>query len=169
MRKHNGMRPQDVVVLLKIWAKQGNDWTMKEIAGELYMSASEVTEAMHRNLACGLVLSNKREVQKTELLDFLKYGLKYVFPAQISNLGKGIPTAYSSPVLHKQLHNSEKIVWGYAKGKERGLLLEPLIPSLPQACLLDEAFYDLASLAETFRIGKPREIQIVYDELRKRI
>ena len=45
MRKHNGMRPQDIVVLLKIAAKKNAPWMMKDLAAELKISPSEVSEA----------------------------------------------------------------------------------------------------------------------------
>ena len=44
MKKHSGMRPQDVVILLKITAKGNNPWLMKDLSSELEISASEVSE-----------------------------------------------------------------------------------------------------------------------------
>jgi hypothetical protein len=35
MRKHNGMRPQDIVILLKMMTFRNNDWKFSEIAGTL--------------------------------------------------------------------------------------------------------------------------------------
>lgn len=35
MKKHSGMRPHDIVVLLKIAAKKDSDWLMKDLAHEL--------------------------------------------------------------------------------------------------------------------------------------
>lgn len=33
MEKHNGLRPQDVVILLKILTFLNNDWTLADIHG----------------------------------------------------------------------------------------------------------------------------------------
>lgn len=39
------MRLHDVAVLLKIAAKEGTDWFMKDLAYELGISASEISES----------------------------------------------------------------------------------------------------------------------------
>ena len=43
MKKHSGMRPHDLVVLLKIASKEGKDWFMKDLAYELGISASTLS------------------------------------------------------------------------------------------------------------------------------
>jgi len=43
MKRHNGMRPQDVVILLKMITLQNKNWTFSHIAGELQISESEVS------------------------------------------------------------------------------------------------------------------------------
>lgn len=48
MKKHNGTRHQDVVILLDIIASQGG-WTMKDILRELNISRSEVSESLQRS------------------------------------------------------------------------------------------------------------------------
>lgn len=169
MRKHNGMRPQDIVVLVKILAKKETPWTMKEIASELFISASEVSEAMARNVYAGLLKGNKKEIMKTDFLNFLKSGLKFVFPVKPSAIGRGMATAYSAKPLSSKIQSSEKIVWSYATGKEKGMVIEPLILSIPKACETDPYFYELMSLVEAFRIGKIREVQLAYEELSSRI
>ena len=42
MRKHNGMRPQDIVILLKIMLLSGRKWTFAELASSLQISEAEV-------------------------------------------------------------------------------------------------------------------------------
>ena len=96
MKKMNGMRPQDIVILLKIAAKGSDAWLMKDLANELFISASEVTEALNSNVYAGLLSADKRQIMKSATLDFLKYGLKYVFPQKVGTLVRGIPTAHSA-------------------------------------------------------------------------
>jgi hypothetical protein len=48
MKQHNGIRPQDIVILLKISAKGKQNWQMKDLASELSISAGEVCLAMDR-------------------------------------------------------------------------------------------------------------------------
>lgn len=169
MRKHNGMRPQDVVILLKIADKRGVEWSMKDLASELMISGSEVSESFNRSVFSGLLMQNKKQIMKSDFLDFLKYGLKYVFPAKLGALCRGMVTAYSAKPLVDMIQSSDKVVWAHPKGKERGMLLEPLIPSLPQACELEKSFYELVSLTDALRIGRPREIVIAIEELKKRL
>jgi predicted transcriptional regulator len=80
MKKNNGMRPQDIVILLKIAALGDRTWMMKDIAQELFISGSEVSESLNRSVYAGLIAADKQHLMKGALLDFLRYGLKYVFP-----------------------------------------------------------------------------------------
>lgn len=47
-KSHNGMRPQDIVILLKKVTPTGRSMTNAMIAKELGISASEVSEALER-------------------------------------------------------------------------------------------------------------------------
>ena len=55
MKKHNGMRPHDVVILLKIIALDNENWMMKDIANTLYISSSEVSESLKRSAWAGFI------------------------------------------------------------------------------------------------------------------
>ncbi len=46
MKKHNGMRPQDIVVLLKIIALKHDDWYNFDLAQALKISPSEISEVL---------------------------------------------------------------------------------------------------------------------------
>jgi len=168
MKHHNGMRPQDIVVLLKIAAKGKSAWLMKDLATELGISASEISESINRSVLAGLI-SSKRVLMKLALLDFLKYGLKYVFPQHPGAMVRGIPTSHSAPPLNKIIVSEESYVWSYAEGKVRGQQIEPLHGSVPAACLKDEKLYELLALTDALRVGKARERNSAIEELKKRI
>jgi hypothetical protein len=51
MRKFNRLRPQDVALLLKLVAHPNRAWLGKDLAQTLYLSASEVSEALAVALA----------------------------------------------------------------------------------------------------------------------
>ena len=159
------MRPQDIVVLLKIAAKQDQPWTMKNIAAELQISASEVTESLARSVFAGLIGSDKMTLQKSALLLFLQYGLQYVFPVKPGTLVSGIPTANSAPPLRGLLPGQPETVWALTEGGSRGLSIEPLIPSLPSVVLSDPRFYELMALTESLRIGDKTEHQLASEAL----
>lgn len=47
MKKHNGIRPHDIAILLKIASKDQQNWYMKDLAYELGISASEISESIN--------------------------------------------------------------------------------------------------------------------------
>ena len=157
------------MILLKIAAKGGSNWLMKDLATELSISASEVTESLNRSFEAGLLNGNKRVLMKGALLDFLKYGLSYVYPQHPGAMVRGIPTAHSAPPLNKEIQSNESYVWPYAEGKVRGQSIEPLHKSVPVASLKDKKLYELLALADALRVGKVREKNIAMEELEKRI
>ena len=169
MKKHSGMRPQDIVVLLKIVAKGNEQWYMKDLANELSISASEVTESISRSVLAGLISSNKKTIFRLALLDFLEHGIKYVFPQRPGAISQGMATAHSAEPLVDLLVNDEPYVWPYAKGNTRGQSIEPLYPSVVEASLKDKELYELLALVDALRVGKAREKQIAMNELKKRI
>jgi DNA-binding Lrp family transcriptional regulator len=139
MKKHNGMRPQDIVVLLKIISIRDNKWRNIDIANAIGISPSEVSEALNRCKIAKLIDSKKRKVNINSFTEFLVYGLKYVFPTEPGAIVKGIPTAHSaSPVkdiLKKEcqkLLENPNIIEGietalpYGSGEESGDILSML-------------------------------------------
>lgn len=169
MKKHSGMRPHDIAILLKIAAKGNENWLMKDISYELGISASEVSESLNRSAIAGLIAPDKKQLMNLALLDFLEYGFRYVYPQQPGALVKGMPTAHSAPPLNEEITNIEPYVWPYSKGKVRGQAIEPLYPKLPEACVNDQRFYELMALCDALRVGKAREKKLAIEELKKRI
>ncbi|MCD8177950.1 MAG: hypothetical protein LUE98_11215 [Tannerellaceae bacterium] len=169
MKKHSGMRPQDIVILLKITLCENKLWYIKDIANELFISQSEVSESLNRSLLAGLVSSNKRRVLKSALLDFLIYGLKYVYPVKPEGLVRGIKTSHSVPPLSEKIMSHEVFVWPYAEGDSRGFAIEPLYPNVPKACLKDEKLYELLALVDAIRIGNKREYILAVKELKHKL
>ena len=170
MKQHHGMRPQDIVVLLKIIASDNNQWRNLDIAYSLKISPSEVSEVLNRCKIAKLINKEKREVHLNALTEFLVYGLKYVFPAEPGAIAKGIPTAHSaSPIKEKIISSTESYVWPNSKGNLRGQSIDPLYKTIPEAALEDQKFYELIALVDTIRIGKAREVNMAIDELKNRI
>lgn len=174
VKRHNGMRPLDVVVLLKIIALGGTplgetDWLKKDLAEWLQISASEVSESLNRSEIAGLVDGTHRSVMRRSLLEFLQFGLRYVFPQQPGAMVVGMPTAHSAPVLADSFVATEAYVWPDAVGTVRGQAIEPLYGTVPQACRQDRALYDLLALTDALRVGRAREIAKAQTLLKDRI
>lgn len=163
------MRPHDIAVLLKIASKRKEQWYMKDLAYELGISASEISESINRSIIGGLISSDKKTLKKLALLDFLKSGLRYVYPQQPGSLVRGIGTAHSAPPLSSEIFSEEQFVWPFGKGNTRGQAIEPLHPNTPEACLKDEKYYELMALTDALRIGKVREQNIAFDMIKDRI
>lgn len=166
MRKHNGIRPQDIVILLKIVSLENKDWKINDLSKELFISQSEVSESLNRSQISGLIDESKRKVRKRALFDFIKYGLKYVFPVKPTYITIGFPTAHSSEPLSKIIISNDFYVWESEKGTMKGQAIEPLYKNVIKAVEKDANLYKLLSLVDVFRVGKPREINLAELELK---
>ncbi|QHI37561.1 hypothetical protein IMCC3317_29410 [Kordia antarctica] len=169
MKQHNGMRPHDIAILLKIASKGQEKWYMKDLAYELHISSSEISESINRSVIGGLISSDKKTLHKLALLDFLKSGLRYVYPQRPGAMVRGIGTSISASPLNNEIVSVDRFVWAYGQGKIRGQVIEPLHPKTPEACLKDKKYYELMALTDAIRIGKVREQTIAFNLLKERI
>lgn len=170
MEKFNGLRPQDVLVLLKITTFLDDKWLLADIASSLAISLSETSNALERCRICGLIDQRKRTVNRLAMRDFLIYGLKYVYPAQVGGSSRGIPTANSAePIRSRIVEGSENLVWPYYKGTRRGNAVTPLYPTVPKIVEHQPALYEWLVIVDTLRLGKAREKSIAVEELEKRL
>jgi len=159
MKTHNGMRPHDIVVLLKIIALSDTSWKNKDLAASLHISPSEISESLSRSEFAGLISSDRRRVFKIGLESFLLNGLKYVFPVKPGSVVKGIPTSHSAPLIAKYFDFEEAYVWADVSGNIRGMAIEPLYPGAAAASKEDNTLYELLVICDVFRVGKLREIK----------
>ena len=157
MKEHKGMRPQDVVILLKILSGGSEGLKIKQLSDSLFISASEISESLNRSTICGLLLQDSRTVNKEPFLKFLEHGLPYVFPAQLGPVMKGIYTAHSESSLYLSFSSEEKLVWADEFGKERGQTILPLYPTVIKAIKKDRQLYKLLALCDIIRIGDTSE------------
>lgn len=156
------LKPQDVVVLLKLVASDGAEWTYQSLASELSISQSEVHAAARRAVAARLMsgtVAGSGQPLRPALLEFLIHGVKYAFAPGQGPLTRGVPTAYAADPLRDAGAGSGELppVWPYAEGKVRGYALSPLYNTVPQAALRDARFYALLALVDAIRIGHARD------------
>lgn len=167
------MRPQDIAVLLKLISLQERANDFGRLSGQvplavaLGLSQSEISGSLQRSRIVQLVGEDKREVYRQNFLDFLFYGLRYVFPAEPGSLLLGLPTAHSAPPLRELIVSSEPYVWADLQGTERGQAIEPLYANAPYAARQDERLYELLALTDTLRVGRAREIKLAQEKLRE--
>lgn len=168
-QKSYQMKPQDVVLLLKIIAINTENWQQKPLADELKMSQSEVSQALARLQYAGLILENGKQVMRLALMDFLQYGISYVFPQKPGAIVRGIATAHSAPPLNNKIISTDHYVWPYAKGNIKGQAINPLFKSLPEAVEKDGKFYQLIALVDALRVGRKREKEMAIVALKNLI
>lgn len=163
------MKPQDIVLLLKLAGMDTEKWQQIQMASALGMSQSEVSEAVGRLKYSGLLEPKGKKVMKFALMEFLQYGLRFVFPQKPGAVVRGIPTSHSASPLKEEIQSTEHYVWPYPKGNLRGHSIRPLYPSVPEAVLQDSALHELLALADALRVGRARERELALEELKKRL
>ncbi len=170
MRKHSGMRPHDIAILFKIILYKDNDWGTLDLAESLYISQSEISESLNRSKIAKLLSPDKKEVLRISFLEFLIYGLRYVFPAMPGRITRGIVTAHSAKPISSQIIASDDVyVWACNSGNIKGQEIEPLYKNAVSAVKEDEYLYELLALTDVIRTGKIREFKLAVAELEKRI
>jgi len=163
------MKPQDVIVLLKIVNLKDKPWTQLTLADELFISQSEISASIARSKYADLLHANGKSVMALAFMEFLQFGIRYVFPVKPGPMVRGVPTAHSAAPLKKHIISSENYVWPSAKGQARGHSIIPLYPSVVDAIKLDASLYEMLALVDVLRVGKAREKEIAIGELKNRI
>ncbi|MDD2942940.1 MAG: hypothetical protein PHC51_08260 [bacterium] len=164
------IKPQDLILALKLVVLPDRNWRMTDVADSLFISQSEVSNGLERLLSAKLVDAEKKKVLAANLFEFLVHGLKYVFPGTLGSVQRGMPTAYSAkPVSTFVNETGIPVVWPWSEGEVRGETLAPLYPTLPMAAAQDDALYELLVLCDTIRIGRAREHKFAVQELKKRL
>src|ERR1700757_2098405 len=167
------LKPQDVVVVLKLCTYPDARPPISIIASDLSLSPSEVHGAIGRlrksRLLHGPSLKDRPNVAALE--EFLVHGLKYAFPAEHSEVTRGIPTSYAAEPLKSEIAVSNDLppVWPWRDGETRGVGLEPLYKSVPHAALRDPALYQLLALVDAIRDGRARERNLAERDLVHRL
>jgi hypothetical protein len=143
------------------------------------MGDDEVNDALERLTVCQLCGLRSRRIIRTNLAEFLISGLRYVFPAQLGEIGRGMPTSIlGSPTLSARFfigddedERERNVVWP-AEGdaaKTLGRMLVPLCESVPLAAAEDPVLHEYLALADALRVGRARERELAREELRRRL
>lgn len=167
------LKPQEIVVLMKLVANGKAPWSYNRVAVELFMSPSEVHAAMKRAEKARLAtrFADQLSPNLSNLKVFLLNGIRFVFVPDRGEMTRGIPTVYAAPPLTGLLMASGEPppVWPYPDGEVRGQSFLPLYKSVPQAAREDSRFYELMVLVDALRGGQAREMRIAADEMLKRL
>lgn len=169
MKSHNGMRPQDVVILLKILNLRDESWQYRDLSFALRLSVSEIAESLNRSHMAQLIDESKRKIHRQSLMEFIRYGLHYVFPQVPGGMVTGLATAHSHPYFKKYFTSEMQYAWPDENGKMRGLMIQPLYKTVVDAVKEDENLYLQLAAIDILRVGRARELKMAIDTLHKMI
>lgn len=184
------MKSQDILILLKLvsLSKSNLDQiaeldadrnipSVRKLAELTGVGKTEVSSSINRSLDVGLARivrkDNSISVNTKSLLEFIVYGIKFVFPARPAELVRGMPTAHAAPIMIKHLlGNADSVlVWSDASSSVMGQSLKPLYKTVPFAAAADAKLYGYLALVDAIRVGGPREqgiaTRILESELRQ--
>lgn len=156
------LKPQDLLVLLKVAAHPPQRWTYAALGEALAISASEAHASVKRAVASGLAVAPGRgewSPVRPNLLEFMLHGVRYIWPATPGPVKRGVPTAFGAEPLASQLTAApgEAPVWAHPTGNAKGPTLSPIYRTAPQAALADPALHRLLALLDALRVGRARE------------
>ena len=152
------LKPQDVAIALKILLLENQEdltedsilqtWTLAQLAKATHISIGKVHNAISRLKESRLIRSERRQINRHALEEFLIHGARYAFPAKRGSAIRGLPTAYAAPALKEQfvMAEQETPVWPYIEGTVRGIAFSPLYKKAPEAALEDRKFYELLAI-----------------------
>ena len=167
------LKPQDVLVLLKLLVIREKRWSYNQLAVELGMSPAEVHAGAKRLLAAqlGTKKAGRLVPNIQNLGEFLASGLRYVFVPEWGELTLGMPTLYAAPPLQGVIAVPDEPVpvWPDSEGEVRGVSFSPLYKSAPKAARADPQLYELLVLVDAIRGGRAREREMAISMLNPRL
>jgi hypothetical protein len=167
------LKPQDILVLLKLLSIGQKDWTYAWLGVQLDMSPSQLHAAVKRAMAAQLAVKQGDRIvpNRRNLEEFLVHGIKYVFVPERGELTRGMPTGYAAPPLANHFTGVDEPppVWPTPDGSVRGQAFSPLYSLAPGAAAKDAVLYELVALVDAVRGGRARERDLAIKELRKRL
>ncbi len=182
------MKSQDIGLLLKLISMQRREvgldgnvqelaqhYSVRALASETGISKSQISLALQRCFDVGLAKRDREHgIPRTNskgLFEFIVYGLRYVFPASLGRVSRGIATSLGAPVLEGQLMSAGELVpvWPAAKGNTKGQAVEPLFSSVTYAVQKDAELYALLALVDAIRLGLPRERSLAIEMIQQRL
>jgi hypothetical protein len=166
------LKPQDLVVVLKLLGTAQKRPTYLQLANDLFMSPSEVHASIRRARAARLIhgpeLGDRPDIKALE--EFLVHGVKYAFPPERGGITRGLPTGSAAEPLNREITQEDPVpVWPFAEGSKRGYAFSPLHKGVPQAALKDPDLYQLLALVDALRDGRARERNLAQRKLTSRL
>lgn len=178
------IKGQDVVLLLLLRIRSEQHWTYDLLSKATGLSTSQCHLAYKRLREAGLLgpdSSAPWHVPAANCLEFILHAVKYIFPAKVGAVSRGIPTAHSAHFVGMNFvdvdSSSSSYVWRDPEGYEKGNSLEPIHPCQlrfmpkknPDSLMPDQMMYEIFVCIDLLRVGRARERVWAAEALKKRI
>jgi len=160
------LKPQDILVLLKLLTLRKQSWSYAWLGVQLGMSPSQLHASVKRILKSQLAVTRGDTVVPNGCL----FTLVFCKPEK-GEITRGMPTAYAAPFLMKNFHASSDLppVWPDKDGNVRGEAFSPIYKLAPRAAQMDDELYELLAIVDAIRGGKARERKLAIEAFRGRL
>ncbi len=148
-------------------------YTVRALEKSTGISKTRIADSLKRCTDIGLAKKDRKygvpRTNKKSLLEFIIYGIRYVFPVRMGELTRGIATSFAAPVLNQKLFSAGELfaVWPDERAKSKGLKVMPLFHTVPYAVRLDGDLYAMLALVDAIRLGNQREAGLAANMLEK--
>jgi hypothetical protein len=152
------LKGEDIILLLKLASSSDRPWTVRELEVATTIPKSSVQRALERLAESDLIGRDGRTARITQTKEFLLHGLRYVFPARLGAVTRGVPAAWGAEPLAEEIGQSGDAVpvWPHATGPVRGPALEPLHRTAVNLRATDPRLADAVVLVDGIRGGDAR-------------
>ncbi len=167
------LKPQDLIVALKVAISAPRDLTLTVLGQELSLVVSAVHGSIRRCEHARLLSRSGGSIAPLlpALLEFTVHGARYAFPAMQGTLTRGIATSLAGPSLRQHFDQSKSmpLVWPDSLGDSYGPSLVPLHQIAVPASKQDAGLFDVLTLLDAVRAGAARERELATSLLMERL
>ncbi len=152
------LKGEDIILLLKLASSPGRAWTVRDLEVATTIPKSSVQRALERLAETDLVGRDGRTARIAQTEEFLLHGLRYVFPARLGAVTRGVPAAWGAEPLAGEVAGPAEAapVWPHATGQARGPGLEPLHRTALNLRVTDPELAQAVVLVDGIRAGDAR-------------
>jgi hypothetical protein len=153
------LKGEDIIVLLKLASAPERTWTVRDLEVATTIPRSSVQRALERLAETDLVGRDGRTARIAQTEEFLLHGVRYVFPARLGAIARGVPAAWGADPLAGEIaagRGEAAPVWPHAAGQARGPGLEPLHRTALNLPVTDPELAQAVVFVDGIRAGDAR-------------
>ena len=156
--------PQDILPLIVLFKESENSSLHQaKLSSRLNWSASALHRSLSRLNDSKLWNKSSNRVDHHATINFLRYGLPHVFPAQLQTLCRGMVTAQVPEIAQPQI----PFVWPDESSSTMGIGVRPLDAGFVYVSHNEPELKSWLDLVEVFRLGRVREIVLAVQIMEK--